>query len=156
MSSRSLVLAIALAAACHKGPKLPEGDVATTLTATALDAHPFDAASFHGKPSLVLFVSPTCPYCLATIPRAAAAAKSEGANAVLVFVVGHAKNAVPIVEHAKWAGPALVDEDGALKKLYAVKSVPYTLVLGADGRARDALEGEQEESDLREALVAAK
>jgi hypothetical protein len=34
--------------------------------------------------------------------------------------------------------------------------VPYTLVLGADGSARDALEGEQEESALRDALVAAR
>jgi thiol-disulfide isomerase/thioredoxin len=156
MSSRSLVLVIALFAACHHGPKLPDGDVAATLTATVLDKHAFDASAFHGKPSLVLFVSPTCPYCLATIPRAAAAAKAQDANAVLVFISGRMQHATGVVDRAKWAGPVMVDEDGALKKLYAIKAVPYTLVLGADGKARDVLEGEQEESDLRDALVAAR
>jgi thiol-disulfide isomerase/thioredoxin len=156
MSSRSLVLVIALATACHKGPKPPAGDITATLTATALDAHPFDAAAFHGKPSLVMFVSPTCPYCLATIPRAAAAAKSEGANAVLVFIGGAANNAAPVVARTNWTGPALVDDTGALKALYAVKAVPYTLVLGPDGHARDVLEGEQDETALQDALVAAK
>jgi thiol-disulfide isomerase/thioredoxin len=155
MSSRSLVLLIALAA-CHHGPKVPDGDIASSLSATAIDAHPFDATAFHGKPSLVLFVSPTCPYCLATIPRAAAAAKAQDANAVLVFVSGRAQSATAICDRTKWTGPAMVDGDGALKKMYGVKAVPYTLVLGADGHAHEVLEGEQEESDLRDALVAAK
>ena len=155
MSVRSLALVIALAA-CHRGPKPPDGDIPATLTATALTSHAYDAASFHGKPSLVLFVSPTCPYCMATIPRAAAAAKAQDANAVLVFVSGRSEGVTSLVDRMKWPGPAMLDEHGDLKKLYNVKAVPYTLVLGADGHAREVLEGEQEETDLTEALSSAK
>ena len=154
MSSRSLALVIALAA-CHHGPKPPEGDIPATLTATAVGTHAFDAASFHGKPSLVMFVSPTCPYCMATIPRAEKVTKAQDANAVLVFVSGKEAGVGQVVDRMRWAGPVLLD-DGTLKKKYGVHAVPYTLVLAADGHAVDVLEGEQEESDLRDALVAAK
>ena len=34
-------------------------------------------ASLKGKPSLVMFVTPTCPHCLATLPRGAEACASR-------------------------------------------------------------------------------
>jgi len=154
MSSRAaLVLIVALG--CHRGPSLPAGDIAATLVAPAANGAAFDPASLHGKPSLVMFVSITCRYCLATIPRAASAARAADGNALLVFVSGSAGSVTSFVTTTKFPFPALVD-DGSLKERYAIHAVPYTLVLGADGRARDALEGEQEESALRDALVAAK
>jgi hypothetical protein len=157
MSSRwILALAFAFAAACHRGPKPPGGDIVATLTAPPVGTHAFDPASLRGKPSLVVFVSPSCQYCLATIPRAAAAAASEHASAVLVFVTGRAHSASTVLDRTHWTGPALFDESGALKDQYHVDSVPYTLVLGGDGYARDVLEGEQGESALRDALVAAR
>jgi thiol-disulfide isomerase/thioredoxin len=153
MSTRS-VLALLVLAACHRGPTPPDGDIAASLTAPAIGTHALDPASLRGKPSLVVFVSPTCPYCLATIPRAAAAATAEHANAVLVFVVGREPAAAAILDRTHWTGPALID-DGTLKTRYHVKAVPYTLVLGPAGHAREVLEGEQQEQDLRDALVAA-
>jgi thiol-disulfide isomerase/thioredoxin len=154
MSPRSL-LVLVLAIGCHRGPPLPAGDIAATLTAPAANGSAFDPASLHGKPSLVMFVSITCPYCRATIPRAAAAAAAEGGNALLVFVNGSPGGVTSLMTTIKFPYPALVD-DGTLKARYGVHAVPYTLVLGADGRARDALEGEQEETALRDALVAAR
>ena len=134
---------------------VPGGDVAMTLTAPALGSHSFDPASLKGKPSLVMFVTPTCPHCLATIPRGIAAAQAEGANIVAVFVAGGKQNAEGVVSHTKFPGAALVD-DGTLRKKYDIKGVPYTLVLGADGRAREAFRGEQQESTFRESLASAK
>jgi thiol-disulfide isomerase/thioredoxin len=154
MSSRGLLVLI-VALGCHRAPTLPAGDIAATLIAPAANGAAFDPASLHGKPTLVLFASITCKYCLATIPRAAAAARAEGGNALLVFVSGSAGSVNSFVTTTKFPFQALVD-DGSLKQRYAIHAVPYTLVLGADGSARDALEGEQEESALRDALVAAK
>jgi thiol-disulfide isomerase/thioredoxin len=146
------VITLALAGfACRRGEKLPSGDVAATLTVESVGAHKFDPASLRGKPSLVLFVTPTCPHCLVTIPRAAAAAQAQGANVVAVFVAGRAQNATGVLETTKFPGAAVVD-DGTLSKRYGVKSVPYTLVLGPDGHARDAFVGEQDESTFRAAL----
>jgi thiol-disulfide isomerase/thioredoxin len=148
------LLGALLAIGCHRGPKLPEGDIAATLTAPSI-AGAFDPASLAGKPSLVLFVTPTCPHCLATIPRAIAAANAETANVVAVFVAGKAQNARGIVDYTHFTGPALVD-DGTLTKRYAIDHVPFTLVLGADGHARDAFVGEQDESTLQTALADAR
>lgn len=149
------ILAIALPfAACKRGEKLPDGDIAASLTVESIGAH-FDPASVKGKPSLVLFVTPTCPHCRVEIPRAAAAAHAQAANVVAVFVAGTAQNATGVLAAADYVGPALID-DGTLRKRYHITSVPYTLVLGADGHARDALIGEQDESTLREALADAR
>jgi hypothetical protein len=43
-------------------------------------------------------------------------------------------------------------DDGALLRRYKIKSVPYTLVLGPDGNARDAFIGEQATSTLKDAI----
>jgi len=149
-----LVIGLLIAGCKHTEP-VPAGDIAATLTASPIGEHAFDPASIKGKPSLVMFVTPTCPHCLATIPRGIAAAQAEGANIVAVFVAGTKQNAEGVVSHTKFPGAALVD-DGSLRRLYNIRGVPYSLVLGADGHARTVLRGEQEESALREALADAK
>jgi hypothetical protein len=140
---------------CNRGEPVRAGDVATTLTAPSLGAVKFDPASIKGKPSLVMFVTPTCSHCLATIPRGIAAAQATDSNIVAVFVAGGKSNAEGVISHTKFPGPALVD-DGTLRKKYNVQGVPYSLVLGPDGRAREAFRGEQQESTFREALAAAR
>jgi thiol-disulfide isomerase/thioredoxin len=139
------VLAIALLFGCHRGPTVPEGDVLAAVNRPEL----------HGKPSLVMFVTPTCSHCLATIPRAIDAAAAEGANIVAVFVAGKEENAKGVIDHTHFTGEWMVD-DGALTRRYAVKSVPYILVVGADGKARDAYLGEQDTTTLKDALASAK
>lgn len=153
----TLLLAVALAiTGCKRNDTpVPEGDVAATLTLPSLGEKAFDPQTLRGKPSLVMFVTPTCPHCIATIPRGAAAAQAQGANVVAVFVAGNKANAEGVVSHAKFPGTALID-DGTLRRKYKITGVPYSLVLGADGHAREAFRGEQEESTLRDALADAK
>jgi thiol-disulfide isomerase/thioredoxin len=150
-----LVIVTALAA-CKRSAPVPDGDIASTLTLPSVGAFSFDPATLKGKPSLVMFVTPTCPHCLATIPRGAAAAQAQGANLVAVFVAGNKTNAEGVVSHTKFPGVALVDESREMIKKYEIRGVPYSLVLGPDGHAREAFKGEQEESTFREALANAK
>jgi thiol-disulfide isomerase/thioredoxin len=153
-----LVLAIATAIAlggCKRSEPVPSGDIAASLNGESVGAYTWDPASLKGKPSLVMFVSPTCTHCLSTIPHGMAAAKAEGANVVAVFIAGGKQNAEGVVSHTKFEGTALVD-DGTLRKKYNIRAVPYSLVLGADGRAREAFRGAQEESTFREAIADAK
>jgi len=153
----TLLLAVALAiTGCERNKTpVPPGDIAATLALPSLGAHKFDPESLRGKPSLVMFVTPTCSHCLATIPRGAEAAKATGANVVAVFVAGTKANAEGVISHAKFPGTALID-DGTLRKKYDIRGVPYSLVLGPDGRARQAFRGEQEEPTFRDALADAK
>jgi cytochrome c biogenesis protein CcmG, thiol:disulfide interchange protein DsbE len=158
LSIVALALVLALGAGACKRNKVPvpSGDIAASLTAPAIGDTAFDPASLKGKPSLVMFVTPTCPHCLATMPRGIAAAQATNANVVAVFVAGGKHNAEGVVSELKFPGPALVDEDGALRKKYEIKGVPYSLVLGPDGRAREAFRGEQDEATFRESLADAR
>lgn len=151
-----LVLVLAIAGCKRNTTPVPSGDVAASLALPSVGAHSFDPQSLKGKPSLVMFVTPTCPHCLATIPRGAAAAQAEGANVVAVFVQGGKQNAEGVVSHTKFPGVALVDEERTMIEKYAIKGVPYSLVLGPDGRAREAFRGEQDEATFREALADAR
>jgi thiol-disulfide isomerase/thioredoxin len=150
-----VLVALAIGGCKRNDTPVPDGDVAATLTLPSIGAHSFDPASLKGKPSLIMFVTPTCPHCIATIPRGAAAAQAQGANVVAVFVAGNKANAEGVVSHAKFPGTALID-DGTLRRKYNIRGVPYSLVLGADGHAKEAFRGEQEESTFREALADAK
>lgn len=137
--------------ACQRRADIPEGDVAGRLTLPAL-GDPLDTESLLGKPTLVVFVSPSCPHCLDELPRTQAAARTADANAVAVFVVGTREEAARIVETTRFTGPVLFD-DGSLRRDYRITGVPYTIVLRADGRADNALVGTQTPAILREALA---
>ena len=143
--------------ACKTSVPVPDGDVAAMLTAAASadDTRAFDPASLRGKPTLVLFASPTCPYCSEELPIAQHAAAAENANVVAVYIAGMKKHAASVTQSLGYAGVVLVD-DGTLRKLYDVKSVPFTLILGADGRAQQAFRGLQDEATLRGALADAR
>jgi thiol-disulfide isomerase/thioredoxin len=148
--------AISLALGCKQSMPVPEGDIAAALTVpSADDARPFDPASLRGKPTLVLFASPTCPYCAEELPLAVAAASATDANIVTVFIAGAKKNAASVTKSLNYDGPTLVD-DGTLSKRFAIKSVPYTLILDANGVATAAFRGLQPESTLRDALADAR
>jgi len=149
-----LVLLSLVISACHRRAQVPAGDITESLTLPAL-GDPLDTPSLLGKPTLVVFVSPTCPHCLAELPLAQDAARASDANVVAVFVVGQRENAADVVKATKFAGPVLID-DGTLRHRYDVKSVPYTLVLRADGRANDAYIGKQDEATLQDAIADAR
>jgi len=150
------LLLFVLAIGCKRNDTpVPAGDIVASLALPSLGAYKFDPETLRGKPSLVMFVTPTCSHCLATIPRGAKAAEAEGANVVAVFVAGAKANAEGVVSNLKFPGTALIDA-GTLRKQYNIRGVPYTLVLGPDGKAREAFRGEQDEATFREALDEAK
>ncbi|MBA3452120.1 MAG: TlpA family protein disulfide reductase [Deltaproteobacteria bacterium] len=150
-----IAVAIIGLAACKKREPVPGGDIAAALTSPTIEGAPFDPTQLRGKPSIVMFVSPTCPHCVEQLPAAQKVAKAKDANVVAVFIVGKAENARGVISHTKFEGPALID-DGTLRRKYGVRAVPYTLVLGADGHAREALRGAQGESRLEEAVADAR
>jgi thiol-disulfide isomerase/thioredoxin len=153
------VLTLALAVAipgCKKSIPVPDGDIAASLTVpSADDTKPFDPGSLRGKPTLVVFATPTCPYCAEELPIAQKAAADEGANIVAIYISGKKENAMSVAKSLQYTGPVLVD-DGSLRKAYGIQGVPYTLVLGPDGYAKKAFRGMQDESTLRGALSDAK
>jgi thiol-disulfide isomerase/thioredoxin len=148
---RPCLAAIALVALLGCKPDLepPAGDVAAALALDTLDGTPFDPASLRGKPAIVMFWRPGCQYCLREMPVVAKVARAKGASAIAVMVSGNAERAKTLAR--SFDGTILVD-DGTLRERYAIKKVPYTLVLRRDGTASHAFLGEQTESTLADAL----
>jgi len=140
-----LAIALVFGFGCHRGPKVPDGDVLAAVNRPEL----------HGKPSLVMFVTPTCSHCLATIPHAIEAAAAQGAGLVAVFVAGEEANAKGVIDHTHFPGEWMVD-DGALRRRYAIKSVPYIIAVRPDGTARDVYIGEQDTDTLKDAISRAR
>ncbi|HWU90015.1 MAG TPA: TlpA disulfide reductase family protein [Kofleriaceae bacterium] len=149
-----LFAAISLAGACKKGP--PGGDITTSLALPTTADAAFDPGTLKGKPTLVVFASPTCGHCFKELPVAQTAAAAEDANVVAVFVVGSKEQAASMASRAKYTATALVDPSGAVRSKYDINAVPYLLVLGPDGHARGAFTGEQDEATLRTALASAR
>lgn len=151
-----MISALVLATACHRQTThVPDGDVVASLTVPSLAGDPLDQAELSGKPTVIMFVTPSCVHCINTIPHAIAAAKRNASNIVAVFVSGDMDRAQRVVDQLKFPGPALKD-DGSLRKLYDIQGVPYTLIVGKDGHATDALEGEQTEETISDALAHAR
>jgi thiol-disulfide isomerase/thioredoxin len=148
---RSLAIAVVLISACKKREPIPDGDIAASLAIQTTEDTVFDPAALRGKPTLVLFASPTCPHCIAELPIAQKAAAAEDANLVAVFVVGAKQHAASVTKTSGFTAPVLVD-DGTLRKKYDVRKVPWTLVLRPDGRAEAAFTGETDEDTLRDAI----
>lgn len=142
--------------ACKKGLPVPEGDILASLALPTTTDTTFEPQTLRGKPTLVMFASPTCGYCAAELPIAQQAAAAEKANLVAVYIVGQKQHAASVTKSAGFTAPVLVDEAGTLKDKYGIKGVPYLLVLGPDGKAREAFRGQQDESTLREALADAR
>jgi thiol-disulfide isomerase/thioredoxin len=151
-----LAVVIGTTAACSKGLTPPEGDILAALTATPADEKPFDSASLRGKPTLVMFASPTCGYCAEELPIADKVTKAEDANMVVVYISSPKNHALQAAKKGGFTGPVLIDEGKKLAKQYGITGVPYTLVLGPDGRATKAFGGLQTESALRSAVADAK
>jgi cytochrome c biogenesis protein CcmG, thiol:disulfide interchange protein DsbE len=134
----------------------PEGDILAALTAASADERPFDPATLRGKPTLVIFASPTCGFCAEELPIAARVTQTEDANMVAIYVGAQKKAALQAAKTGGYKGPVLIDEGKKLSKQYGIEGVPFTLILGPDGHARNAFRGLQDESTLRSAIVDAR
>lgn len=141
---------------CKKGVPAPDGDILASLSLpSAVDEKVFDATALRGKPTLVMFASPSCGYCAQELPIATRVTAAEGVNMAVVYVKARKPAALAAAKAGGYEGTVLID-DGTLSKKYEIQGVPYTLILGADGHAKQAFRGMQEEATLRDAIADAR
>lgn len=153
----AIAAAIAVAAlpACHREPAPPGGNIAARLTIPTRAETPFDPATLGGKPALVVFWRPGCPYCREELPNALRAASERGVPAVAIQIAEGKTAGTEVLTKLGWQGVDLVD-DGTLRRDLEVKQVPWTLVLRSDGTAARAFIGRQSYDTLKSALAAVK
>ena len=97
--STQLIVWVALAiSGCRtKGNAIAADDfIGAIAPLPTADGRAFDAATLRGKPTLLVFASPTCGHCMVELPVAQAAAAAENANMVAVFIVGGKQHAASV------------------------------------------------------------
>ncbi len=148
----ALAAAIALAPlpACKRGTPPPAGNIAAQLTIPTRAGAAFDPSALAGKPTLVVFWRPGCPYCLQELPDALRAAKERGVPAVAIQIAESKAAGQAALERIGWQGEGLHDlyDDGTLRRALGVSSVPYTLILRSSGTAARAFVGRKRYDDL--------
>jgi methylamine dehydrogenase accessory protein MauD len=112
------------------GPKV--GEAAAQLEVETLDGKTFHIGSTADRPSLILFVSPTCPVCRSLVPTAKSLARAEDLS--LVF----ASDGDTREQHAKYAEELDLDRypyvlSQTLGVSYGVSKLPFAVLIDAQG-----------------------
>jgi thiol-disulfide isomerase/thioredoxin len=173
-SSRRLALAL-LGGACLAGGawfawrddrgRADPGSAAleTFLTARWTDAEgrPFDAAALRGRPLVINFWATWCPPCVEEMPELDALSRELAPKGVQVVGIG-IDSAAKIEQFAKKSGfsyPLLqAGASGAeLTRGFGNDSaaLPYTVVIGRDGRIRQRILGRFKLDALRQSALSA-
>lgn len=132
----SLALALAAAALCVGllSPSSAVADDRLQFTGTTLSGAPFNGASLQGKPAVLWFWTPWCPFCNAEAPGVSAV---SAANPKVTFVGIAARSDVGqmqgFVDKYNLRFTNLNDSDGSLWARYGVPWQPAYVFYRADG-----------------------
>jgi peroxiredoxin len=123
--------------------QLPQvGTYLPTLALATLDGDPVQLGQGNA-PQILVVLTTTCPYCLASLPTWEALADSAltvGARFVGI-VLDSVTKAVAYRQEHQLAFPLVVFEERRQRALYRAGTVPQTLVLDREGRVRHAAFG---------------
>lgn len=108
-----------------------EGE-APVIHASQLNGEFFDLREMRDKPVLVHFWATWCPVCQMENSNIASLAQDYQVVTVASWSEGE-KEVANYLKQENLEMPVIVDEDGELAKLYAVKAVPASFVLDAKG-----------------------
>jgi peroxiredoxin len=92
-----------------------------------------DSAKFRDHLTALLFVSPTCKSCTATLDEVKALGARTNGNVVVLCRADH-DECVGLAEDAELNVPFVVDEGLEISRLFDVSSVPTAVLIDEDGR----------------------
>jgi peroxiredoxin len=111
----------------------PIGELVPEFTGVDLAGRTFQRDDLFGRTTAVLFVSPSCPSCAATLEELnALGLKSEGS--VLVVCRSSPERCRRLTESYDVDIPVLADVDFAISKAFAVTTVPTAVLVDEEAR----------------------
>jgi methylamine dehydrogenase accessory protein MauD len=137
-----------------KPRRLSRGAEAPALAATALSGASVSNADFLGHMTALLFVSPHCPSCAATLYEMQALELKTKGN-VVVVCRGTTKQALELAQAHELAAPVIADSDDQITRSFGVVSVPTAVLIDAENRIHSYGEPlrEHELEELMEAAI---
>ncbi len=120
------------------GLQPPQEEVkAPDFTLKDLNSRKVRLADFRGKVVFLNFFATWCVPCRAEMPameRLHRDFKGKGLVVLAVDIQESARTVRPFVRELQLSFPALLDEDGSVAYMYAVRPVPATYLISRDGR----------------------
>jgi cytochrome c biogenesis protein CcmG, thiol:disulfide interchange protein DsbE len=118
------------------------GDTAPSITLKTLAGGTDSLAGYRGHPVLVNFWATWCTPCRGEIPAIIAAYRGQEANGLVVLAINltdqesSTKDVRRFVAEFQVPFPVLLDEKGKVRRRYALRGVPTSVFIGADGVVR--------------------
>jgi cytochrome c biogenesis protein CcmG, thiol:disulfide interchange protein DsbE len=149
------VVIVGPGAVARAGSAPAPGEAAPLFTLPSLEGAPVSLAGLRGRVVVLHFWATWCPICREEMPVLEEAARSRGAEVVVLGInLGERKRTVEgyVREHAI-TFPILLDARGAVASDYKVLSLPITIMIDRQGRLADAVHmGSLERVDLETRL----
>jgi len=134
------------------------GHAAPAFTLKTLDGVPASLSDYAGHPVLINFWASWCTPCRGEMPSIIAAYKAHLPAGLAVLAIdltdqeGSAKDIRKFQAEYQMPFPVLLDEKGTTRKLYALRGVPTSVFVGADGVVRGVNPGPISEAALQKHL----
>jgi thiol-disulfide isomerase/thioredoxin len=130
----ALAIVVVAAALMLAGPPTARADDRLQFTGTTVSGGPFNGASLAGKPAVLWFWTPWCPFCNAEAPSVSAvAAANPGVAFVGVAARSDAGAMQNFVDKYHLGFTNLNDTDGSIWARYDVPWQPAHVFYRADG-----------------------
>lgn len=144
---------------------LKPGEIVTPITGTDLNGHPYKVQFENdGKRQLLLFFSPSCPYCVQQGPIWRDMLNWVDSSRInVVGIVGDKEEKQEVANHAEALGyfktkialPVVSVGDETLAR-YKLTATPTTLLIDGSGRVQHAWVGKWDKSKSAEVAAALK
>jgi peroxiredoxin len=134
------------------------GNTAPAFTLKTLDGTPVSLSDYAGHPVLINFWASWCTPCRGEMPSIVAAynAHQQAGLAILAIDLtdqeGSTKDIRKFQAEYQMPFPVLLDAKGKARKLYALRGVPTSVFVGADGVVRGVNPGPISEAALQHHL----
>ena len=110
------------------------GQLAPQFTARDVSGASLDNGVLAGRPSALLFVTPDCTSCIATLDEVEALRAKVDGNVIVVCRAGQDECAQLRATYGLDSVPVIVDEDLEISALFDVHVAPTAVLLSASGR----------------------
>ncbi|MGH2559553.1 MAG: peroxiredoxin family protein [Thermomicrobiales bacterium] len=105
------------------------GREAPSFSAVDLDGVPIGSAKFAGRLTALLFVSPNCPSCTATLAELKALNSKAQGNVIVICQAGR-NDCEQFAASQEELSPAMVaDEDERISRLFDITAVPMAVII---------------------------
>lgn len=126
---------------------LKTGQVAPPFSVTDLAGAAIDSTAYAGRMRALLFVSPNCPSCTASLYEMEAL-NHKAQGSVIVFCRGAREDCVRLTELHGLDAPTVADEDDRIFRLYGIAALPTAVLI--DERDQIQSYGEPKREDFEQ------